>query len=66
MTNFEEYQAETEKLEKRGIILAKELQEQLIALGVFPHLSRYFLEDILPKNQMTYNILKFHNKRMLN
>lgn len=49
MTNFEEYQAETEKLEKRGIILAKELQERLIGLGVLPHFGRYFLEDILPK-----------------
>ena len=49
MTDCEKHKAETEKLEKRGIILAKELQEQLIVLEVLPHLSRYFLEDILPK-----------------
>jgi hypothetical protein len=43
----EEFQAETNKLESKGIILAKELQDRLIDLKVFYSYKRYYLEDIL-------------------
>jgi hypothetical protein len=46
---LEKIKKETKDLEQRGIILAEELQDQLIALKVFPHRNRYYLEDILAK-----------------
>jgi hypothetical protein len=47
MCDFEQFQTETKKLESKGIILAKELQDRLIDLKVFDCRDRYYLEDIL-------------------
>jgi hypothetical protein len=46
---IEQIKKETKDLERRGIILAEELQNRLIALKVFSNNGRYYLEDILAK-----------------
>ena len=46
---IEQIKEETKYLEQRGIILAEELQNRLIALKVFSNHGRYYLEDILAK-----------------